>query len=793
VRALVIISGILFACACALASGAVGATSSSTVGATVLGATTLDTSLCSGTDLQLGTMAVTSTSITPTPCSVVFGSSNDTASLLTYQSDGVGTAFGSSGSFAQKNASPTITNVGMASATDSWIVGYGLVPSFSIFVEHSTDSGVTWVPQTACGATNYIWDVDAVSTTTAVLVGSSNKICRTTDGGTTWSAPTTLPAGALNWAAVDLLPSGDGWAAGTGGYLAHTTDSGATWTRQQLPTPYDTLTLSGITTFDANHIYAVGTKPNGGLQDFYAVVSSDGGATWSEYAVGPAQAVTNAGIAAVSTSTLLVTNRAGTYKSTDSGVTWTLVDGVQAQRVVVQSATTWETIWSGTPATRRTTDGGATWNWVLTGSTQPFGIDSFGASTTMVAGFNHSVAISTDAGVSFTSQPSPYANLNGVAAWSSNKFVSVGDRGRILRTSDGGTSFTYPASGTTNQLVDVVSIPGGVAVAVGKSGTILRSTDYGGTWTTISAPTAVGLDAIERTPEGVLLVSGDTGTILRSVDDGVTWTTRPSPGAVDLLDITSVAGGTYWVGGAGGLVARSTDFGATWTTQAAGTTNAVTTVDAASASTVGIITTNASSTGIVRTSNDGGTTWATRLTASASTAWTALVFVDDATAYVGGWNLQFQKSTDAGLTWSSVAPAVSSHVLGIAALAPNAVALVGSSEAIATTVPTLTFADYAFGSTDFSGASSTFGACLETAPNTASTNWPVAGTGNCTSAALGSWRAIGVDRVAPTALLATSATGVTTARADLYFGAKAATAQAAGKYAAGITFEVVAA
>ena len=70
------------------------------------------------------------------------------------------------------------------------------------------------------------------------------------------------------------------------------------------------------------------------------------------------------------------------------------------------------------------------------------------------------------------------------------KFVSVGDLGTILTSSDG-ISWTSRTSGTTQSLYDV-SYGGSTFVAVGYSGTILTSSD-GTTWTSRTSGTSQAL------------------------------------------------------------------------------------------------------------------------------------------------------------------------------------------------------------------------------------------------------------------------------------------------------------
>ena len=69
------------------------------------------------------------------------------------------------------------------------------------------------------------------------------------------------------------------------------------------------------------------------------------------------------------------------------------------------------------------------------------------------------------------------------------KFISatvgwaVGDLGTILKTTDGGTTWSSQKSGTTNNLRGIFFTDANNGTAVGWDGTILRTTNGGTSWT----------------------------------------------------------------------------------------------------------------------------------------------------------------------------------------------------------------------------------------------------------------------------------------------------------------------
>lgn len=175
------------------------------------------------------------------------------------------------------------------SAADLWIAdGYG-------YILHSTDGGLTWAhrePATTLEPTfNGVWShgdtvvVSGLEFNTSAL-GWDGVLLRSVDGGATWT----------KWVNGDgptdtflLDVSGGGgelWAAGTewdrvpntiNGYLAHSTDGGATWSEISLDS---TLVgeLHGVWSAPGAGVYAVGGR-NGGTG--VVLHSGDGGAHWN--------------------------------------------------------------------------------------------------------------------------------------------------------------------------------------------------------------------------------------------------------------------------------------------------------------------------------------------------------------------------------------------------------------------------------------------------------------------------------------------------------------------------------
>jgi hypothetical protein len=104
----------------------------------------------------------------------------------------------------------------------------------------------------------------------------------------------------------------------------------------------------------------------------------------------------------------------------------------------------------------------------------------------------------------------------------------VGDSGNIVRTTDGGTSWTPQSSGTTAGLFGVSFTDANTGTAVGSGGTIFRTTDGGTNWTPQSSGTGHSLKGVSFMDANSGTAVGGAGTIVRTTDGGTNWTPQLS-------------------------------------------------------------------------------------------------------------------------------------------------------------------------------------------------------------------------------------------------------------------------
>ena len=781
----------MFATLAAWGAGSGSAASNSIiVTARIPSATSLTTTGCAANTpnvTEFGVVQPGSTAVTSADCSLMWGSSNDTSMLRTFQSDGVGTAMGApSGSWALKST----TDVGLfdaISAADA-STAYGSGNGFG--VRTTTNGGSSWTTVYP-GVTR---DVSAApgTTTTAVAVGDSGGIWRTTTTGGSWPAETSGTAQGLR--SVSMVDATNGFAVGASGTVVRrTTVGGSTWT-VATPVPGGNL-LQGVSAWSTSVVFAVGT--NGTIAR-----SGDGAGTWST-AAGCSSTYTD--VVAVSATQAFTTALGGRVVRIDwngTTLTCTGVANVGEDLRGISWDGTWIYVVGVMGTLLRSNDAFSTTPRLLPGT----GADLYGVSTPAdgskwVAGTSSTVARAAT-GTSFSVVRAATTNsttLTAVAALSDTTAYVAGGQvegsgtweAAIRRTTDGGASWTNLDSNTQQALFGIDAVQSSqLVIAVGDDGVVTRSEDGGATFTTQQVAAGVRLWDIDMVDETYGWIVGDGGLILRTTNGGTTWVSQTSPVTSGLRGVSAVDRDVAFATGVSSRVLRTLD-GGTWTSLTGiPTTQSLDDITAPTADVVRVVfgyqTTlvsfNASAatpTWAIETNGNGGDGYAID-SAGPSAAMVSLA-----------WN-DVTRTRDNAATWQTDSIAGSSYLWGIDVVDENSAWVVGSDNAIflMQAAPATAFGDYADAGPNWTAGTSLFGACLRDSIGTNVTaNWTV--DPGCTASGTGVWKGIPATSAAPEAKIA-GATSATTARVRLRFGLKVAPAQPPGRYSAGITFEVVA-
>lgn len=245
----------------------------------------------------------------------------------------------------------------------------------------------------------------------------------------------------------------------------------------------------------------------------------------------------------------------------------------------------------------------------------------------------------------------------------------VGWDGTILKTTDGGLTFSTQNSGTVNPLSSVhFPVDAVTGYAVGDYGTILKTTDGGNTWesqnyNTNSFLRSVHFPVDDRTGYAV----GWPGIILKTMDGGVTWLCQFSNPDIYLYSVhfperdnIGYTVGLNWNTNSG-TVLKTTDGGVTWIEQPLPTDPLLSVyfpVDAA----IGYI---AGDYGTILKTTDGGATWISQISSYPSYLLSVHFPVDAMTGYIVGHGGTILKTIDGGATWVHQSSGVGSELWSV--------------------------------------------------------------------------------------------------------------------------------
>ncbi|KKW11531.1 MAG: hypothetical protein UY50_C0011G0007 [Parcubacteria group bacterium GW2011_GWA2_49_9] len=251
-----------------------------------------------------------------------------------------------------------------------------------------------------------------------------------------------------------------------------------------------------------------------------------------------------------------------------------------------------------------------------------------------------------------------------------------GGSGSLVKTTDGGDTFTLLSSPTLNPLHAISCPTVKTCYAAGDFGTFLKTTDGGVNWIETflgnkgSPPQFADVLAID---EQKVLVVGRDGVFFRSEDGGATWGRPTIKTVADLTSVYFIDGSAGLLAGNGGVLLKTKDSGAIWEPLGA------------LRSTAQLWSIKGNGTGTlyavgdkVHKSTDGGETWTTLPTDLAKS------FVDIATqggstAYVIANTNSILKTTDSGATWSADASLGNTFLRGIACPSTSHCLVLGSS------------------------------------------------------------------------------------------------------------------
>lgn len=201
------------------------------------------------------------------------------------------------------------------------------------------------------------------------------------------------------------------------------------------------------------------------------------------------------------------------------------------------------------------------------GLTTIYDLDFVDENTGWLVGTSGMIVKTTNGGETWTAQTSGITSeLYGVDFVNENIGFAVGQAGTILKTTNGGLTWSSQTSGTTSSLYDVNFINEQIGLVVGATGRILRTTNGGSNWTLITSGTTQTLRELQFVDTSNAWAVGTSGTIRRSTDGGSSWFAQTAPGGITryLRAVSFIDNQNGWIVGDGKVILKTTDSGNNW-------------------------------------------------------------------------------------------------------------------------------------------------------------------------------------------------------------------------------------
>ena len=488
------------------------------------------------------------------------------------------------------------------------------------YVYRSTNNGATWT-QVKSGMWNSITYALHIDQNHRIYAGGYGGVAISSNNGDTWNQSGLQSK--LTYAIV-VDPDGRIFAGAIDG-IYRSTDNGTTFTRVAL---------------EGSQVNSLTVKPNGdlfaGVNYSGAYRSTDHGNTWTQQ---------NSGLSGLNVSSVvydpsnnsLLCGSDQVYRSTDNGSTWTGLGPAASIYALYIDQTNhhfFAVTWLG--GVQRSMDNGATWQQVNTGL------------------------------VSFW--------LMKMSGNASGHLFLVGYNG-VYRSTDNGAHWIEMNTGIMNTHVVALARSNRDYLFAGTDGSgIFRSTDLGQTWDNLSRldidPYVSGVAVTFAAMENCHVFQGTAQGIYRSTDRGNDWTklTNGIPQFDRTTCLYSATTGYLYAGLFERGLFRSSDDGTSWTRLTNGLDDS-TFFDVHLRGNQAVLMAASLRQGIFFSSDDGDT-WEKRNTGiSGGLDFRTLHFnVGDDAWYAAGYSDSLYRSTDNGMTWTSVHNyAVSSYARSMAA------------------------------------------------------------------------------------------------------------------------------
>ncbi len=527
-----------------------------------------------------------------------------------------------------------------------------------------------------------IWAVDFVNQYVGYLCGENGLIMKTTDGGLNWVVQNSWVTSRLY--DIKFLNPDSGFAVGASGLVLKTTDGGNNW----ITSYYQTSTIYTVEVVNRDLVF-IGSAYTGGQ----LAKSTDFGSTWT--------AVSASNISSSVYSIFFLNAYKGWIGTASNGIFYTIDGGITWFQQILLPNTVYDIKFKDSQTgfacdskgnIHITYDGGQTWMVYITPAKRALRAIEIDGNNVYVVGDAGSMYRSTDNGntweekFSYIGQALEFQrrvvflneNVGFICGGSTSSADSLG---YVLKTTDGGETWTQLPYNFKTQLYAISAPSENVIYTSAGSSLVFKSTDGGMTWTKSTIyTTSTTLWDIQFYNENIGYACGSSGRIFKTTNGGANWSLLTSPfGTSTVYTMSVLDASTIVAVGVGSKAYKTTDGGSTWTTLSVGIPGSYFIVRFYQ--NIGYIGSYLSPSGYVSKSTDGGNTWTPISTYPGTQSVWGIAVKDTNSVYVVDLYGYVYYSLDGGNSWVSV-PRIFGTNSFYCSMAGNKLFISGSNGAI---------------------------------------------------------------------------------------------------------------
>ena len=484
---------------------------------------------------------------------------------------------------------PTNTNILYALTGDG---DQAIYHPYSAGLYKSTNGGASWNPT---GLTyvqgNYVGLTCIIIHPTSpntILVGGTNGIRRSTDGGATFTQTSTQSTQNLVFKSGDpnIVFAGSKY----NGVLLRSVDNGTTWTQITAGLPVAGAAVKfvvDVSPVNTNYVYAMATNSSHDMQGFYR--STDGGLTFTLMAttpnIGGGQGWYDFAVCADPVNADIVYGcGVDVFKSINGGATWTNLTNVYTGGTTGVHPDMHDLTFSGSTlylandgGIYRTTNAGVNWTNISSNLTisQPYAIGLSATNpNTIIMGTQDNGTILTNNLTTWRLTRGGDGMIGFIDRTNNNNMYSSYQNGGLGRSTNGGASWSNALTGITGTgywVTPYMQDPVSPATIYCGTNAVFKSTNGAANWAPIS-PSFGSVRWLDVDRNNTQIIYAMTNaTIQKTTNGGATWAPAATgiPTGVTLLhihidvnnsNILYLSAGSWY----GNNLYRSTDAGASW-------------------------------------------------------------------------------------------------------------------------------------------------------------------------------------------------------------------------------------